>query len=57
MHYKLDQYRDCQGEDVSSREKDVEPLSLDADKSIKNTSEHQNDACNRQAWRDTWVYR
>ena len=35
----------------------MEPLSLDADKSIEDTSEHQNDSCNRQAWRDTWVYR
>ena len=57
VHYKLDQYRDCQGEDVGSREEDVEPLSLDADKSIEDTSEHQNDSCYRHAWRDTWVYR
>ena len=47
VHYKLDQYRDCQGEDVGSREEDVEPLSLDADKSINDTSERQHDSCNR----------
>ena len=57
VHYKFDEYRDCQGEDIGSREEDVKPLSLDTDKSIEDTSKHQNDSCNRQARRDTWLYR
>lgn len=29
MHHEFDQYGDCQGENVGSREEDVEPFSLD----------------------------
>lgn len=46
MHYELDQYRDCQGKDVGSREKDVEPFGLDADEGIEDTSQYQNRPCN-----------
>lgn len=56
MHHKFYQYRDCQGENVGSREKNVEPHSLDADKGIEGTSEHQDGSYNGQSWRDTRMY-
>ena len=34
----------------------MEPLSLDADKSIKDTGEYQDGSCNGQGRGDTWVY-
>ncbi len=40
MHHKFYQYRDCQGKYVSSREEDVKPFSLNADKGIKDASEY-----------------
>lgn len=56
MHHKFDQYRDCQGKNVGSREEDVEPFRLDADNDIEGASEYQDGSCNRQGWRNLRVY-
>ena len=56
MHHKLYQYCDCQGENVGSREEDVKPFSLDADKGIEGASEYQDGSCNSQGWCDLWMY-
>lgn len=56
MHHEFDQYRDCQSENVGSREEDVEPFSLDADKDIEGASEYQDCSCNSHGWRDFRVY-
>ena len=56
MHHKLYQYCDCQGENVGSREEDVKPFSLDADKGIEGASEYQDGSCNSQGWRDRRMY-
>lgn len=56
MHHKFDQDCDCQGEDVGSREEDVEPFGLDADKGMESASEYQDGSYNSQGWCDFRLY-